>query len=288
MPVTVTLLLVGPAPVSAGGPVAGSLVAPYAGAAWQTLNATFAKGCGFAHEEKYANWNATSGKGGFSVEAYAYSMGSPACGGSVAGVRATSSAHASGEIEVGIPVTVAANGVYHFKIGWGTHVSQSQVSVVPGKCAKSSAHSYSCQARAEAYLYGRSYLVDTTNRTTVPTASSAVCWQTACQVSSAAWNALLVVYNDTACSHGVCTTTAATTVYHFPGNHLTFFLNTSYPLLARHSYAVVTLIFGEASASVGAFHTNFTGAQAYANVVAKTLMYSLPAASLSLLYVNWK
>ncbi|HZY70625.1 MAG TPA: hypothetical protein VFF67_06590 [Thermoplasmata archaeon] len=265
------LLLLSP---YAAASTAGSLKAPYAGAVSSGQNSVYASGCAKAKNLVLAHWNATTGKGASSESA----MGKT-CANQIGNAGVSSSSSADGAVSIAIPITLASNGYYHFQASWSLHVSNART-LTPGTCAKTNAKSASCSGYAETGYSAYASVYDSTNGSA--SYPSAVCWQTSCS-SNSYWYSFNETYNRTTWSSGVPTYSNGSQAYNVPGNHLTFFINTSIPLLTNHTYLLELYLDVWAGIGLTSYNTYLHNATAAATANAASLGNFVKLAG-----VSWK
>jgi hypothetical protein len=143
-----------------------TMVAPYKGAVVSNYNSSSTGGCAAIGKTlALATWSPVTGIGHFADVGAAKS-----CPKSLAGIGGSSSGSASGEFELAIPVKISTTGAHSVGAMWSLAWTASNTLTVGGVCPapKLSATGYGysyCQAYSDAYIYGYSYFVDTTNGT---------------------------------------------------------------------------------------------------------------------------
>lgn len=259
------------APLAAAKPIAGIVKAPFNKAVVATYNNIVTQGCGVAYNVKNPSWNASTGKGVLAEYATANS-----CASQSGYVGTDTQGYSFAEYDIGIPVAIGGNGYYHFKVAWATHLTAANT-FNAGSCAASNATPYYCDSFALWYTSAGSGVYDVTNNTWLPYATALVCWNGGCSGLSfypyPVWTAFNETHNYTNCNYGTCgnqNTTSPSTASFLP-NSLIFYLNSSWRLIASHTYAILSFFYAEAWVSMYSSNTKVVGATGTVNFNGGTL-----------------
>jgi len=218
-----------------------TVVPPYKGSVSVNYNSVYTGGCGAVGKTVVkAAWSPITGVGHF-----ADSGAAKACPMSLAGVGGSSNGEGNGEFEIAVPLHVGTTGAHSVGAMWSFKWATSEALTVKGSCpaakVNSAGYGYQyCSVYADAYIYGYSYLVDTTNGSYFYSPSY---WSGVSNYTE--------TYNDTYCYNFNCTSYNSS--FGAPGSSagsttFTWWFNGT--MVKSHHYALVAYVYGAAYVSI--------------------------------------
>lgn len=264
------------APLGAAIAVPGNLKAPYTGTVTTSYNQFSAGGCAAAKMLKNASFDPLTGRGYFGAH-----VSAKPCAQQFAGIGTTSDGSATGVYTIAVPLAVGGNGYYHIKLVWSTNFS-SNMTYNPGTCT-GSAQYYGCSSYAYWNAFVSIGLFDSSNGSGVPFTGPG-CWNGGCGTYQ--WDAYRVYSNNTDCgvSYGGCALSGSSSTFGILPTHLSYYLNTSWPLLTNQSYSIIVEAGVQEYAAVGAYG----GAKVTGAISAITFNGGTLGNYQRLLYMSWR